>query len=108
MGFILSFIIGIVFSVIGVLQLMGNTSMIHSYHRKRVSEEDMLPFARIMGAGSLVLGATLLTSGTLIALTFFTEQVVYAEVADFILTPGLIIGVIVELVAIIKYNKGLF
>ena len=39
--------IGIVCIVIGVLNTKGNISMLHAHHRKRVSEENRLPFGRI-------------------------------------------------------------
>ena len=45
-------IIGAVLLVIGILNMKGNISTIHRYHRHRVKEEDVLPFGRLMGAGT--------------------------------------------------------
>ena len=40
-GFIVTLLIGIACIVIGIMNSMGNVSMLHSYHRSRVSEEDI-------------------------------------------------------------------
>ena len=42
---IAAIIIGVICIVIGILNMHGNISMIHSYHRKRISEADIIPFA---------------------------------------------------------------
>ena len=41
---IVCMLLGAVLIVFGVLNMRGNLSMLHSYHRKRVSEADRLPF----------------------------------------------------------------
>ena len=34
-------ILGVLISVIGIVNIMGNISTIHSYNRRKVKEEDM-------------------------------------------------------------------
>ena len=38
--------LGIVCIVIGIFNARGDISTLHSYHRKRVSEEDRIPFGK--------------------------------------------------------------
>ena len=44
-AFIVALIVGIICIVLGVLNMRGNISSIHSYHRQRVKEEDIIPFS---------------------------------------------------------------
>ena len=43
-AFIVSALVGIVCIVLGVSNMKGNISSLHSYHRNRVSEEDRILF----------------------------------------------------------------
>ena len=55
-AYILSFIVGAFCIVLGVSNMMGNLSSLHSYHRHRVSEEDRIPFGRRVGLGTVMVG----------------------------------------------------
>ena len=48
-AFIVSALVGIVCIVLGVSNMKGNISSLHSYHRNRVSEEDRILFVRMDG-----------------------------------------------------------
>ena len=39
--FIIQIIIGLALIVVGIFNMKGNISTIHSYHRKRIKEEDI-------------------------------------------------------------------
>ena len=52
--------VGIIISVLGVINMSGNISTIHWYHRKRVSEENVKPFGRLVGGGSLIIGVAII------------------------------------------------
>ena len=39
--FIIQIIIGLIIIIIGTLNMKGNISLLHSYHRKRVKKEDL-------------------------------------------------------------------
>ena len=41
MGNLMLLIIGIAISVLGIVNIKGNISTIHSYNRRKVSEEDV-------------------------------------------------------------------
>ena len=59
-NFIFSIIIGIVFLVIGILNLLGNVNLLHSYHRDNVKEEDKKPFGKLVGIGMIIVGLSLI------------------------------------------------
>lgn len=44
--FIIQIIIGLIIMIIGILNMKGNISLLHSYHRKRVKKEDIIPFEK--------------------------------------------------------------
>lgn len=90
-------LIGIVLIVIGAMTARGNLSLLHSYHIKRVREEDKKPFARIMGIGNIIVGVGLAVCG------FLPENVTTP-----VLTVFLVLGIGLCLFGLIKYNKGIF
>ena len=49
-------IVGVILIVIGITNYRGNISSIHSYHRHRVKDEDVKPFGRLMGSGTIIIG----------------------------------------------------
>ena len=44
-------ILGIFISVIGIVNMTGNISTIHSYNRRKVKEEDVPKYGRAVGTG---------------------------------------------------------
>ena len=97
---ILSIAIGILIIVLGVLNMKGNTKLLHSYHTKRVKEEDRLPFGRKIGAGAIIIGCAIAISSV--------AQLFIPGIANIIMIIGFIPGVILILYALFKYNKGIF
>ena len=99
--FIIQIIIGLVLIVIGIFNIKGNISSLHYYHRKRVKKEDVIPFGKRVGIGSVIIGITIILAGCLTLLN-------YTYISNVILMLGLVIGCILIFYAMIKYNKGLF
>lgn len=108
MDSIFTFLLGILFIVIGVLNRKGNVSMLHSYHIKRVKEEDKLPLGKKVGLGMLILGAALVLMGVLSFLAKYLSQEIFLTIGTVVLGVGLVAGSGISLFAINKYNKGLF
>ena len=94
-------IIGLVLIVIGIFNIKGNISLLHSYHRKRIKEEDIKPFGKKVGIGTIIIGITIILAGLF---TFLN----YANISKVILIIGLITGCIIIFYALFKYNKGIF
>ena len=57
---IIQIIIGLVLIVIGIFNTKGNISLLHSYHRKRIKEEDIKPFGKKVGIGTIIIGITII------------------------------------------------
>ena len=105
---IISIAVGVLCIVLGILLTRGHLSLLHSYHRKRVSEEDRLPFGRLSGAGIITVGAAIAIMGVC---TFFEKQFqnnVYSSIGTAVLIVGTVVGLGLAFYAMIKYNKGIF
>ena len=105
---IVSAIIGVVCIVIGILNRMGNISMLHSYHRKRVSEEDRVPFSKMIGLGMIIIGVAMILMGGLSFLAIALQKNVYSIIGTVFLIVGLVLGLGISFYAMFKYNKGMF
>ncbi|MBO7309793.1 MAG: hypothetical protein J6U86_00175 [Clostridia bacterium] len=107
-AFIGALIVGVICIILGVSNMRGNISSLHSYHRKRVSEEDRIPFGKRVGLGTVIVGASIvILSGFSIA-TLLTNNQLFMYVGYAFLIVGLVIGLIISFHAMIKYNKGIF
>ena len=92
--------IGVFLFVVGILNTKGNISMLHSYHRKRVKEEDVIPFGKKIGAGSIIMGLTIIAAGI--------TDLLSLNIANIVLVVGFIPGIVLIAYAMMKYNKGIF
>ena len=106
--FVITLILSIVFAIIGILNLNGNISMLHSYHRKRVAPEDVKPLGKRVGAGMLICGGASFFYGLFSLIHEFAKHPVFLGIGAAILFVGIAVGLFIQLKAIIKYNKGLF
>ena len=51
-------ILGLFISVLGIVNIFGNVSTIHSYNRRKVKEEDIPKYGKAVGTGTLVIGVS--------------------------------------------------
>ena len=105
---VITAILGIACIVLGIFNMRGHISTLHSYHRKRVSEEDRLPFGRLVGIGTVIIGASLTVFGALSAVKEMTQNAVFTVIGTVLLTVGLVVGFSITFYAMKKYNKGIF
>ncbi len=108
MEYIPIFLIGIACIAFGIMNMKGNLSTLHRYHRDRVSEEDRIPFGKKVGLGTVIIGAAFIVNGALELCAAVTENGVFHTVGTVILFAGLVSGGILAFWAMIKYNKGIF
>ncbi len=94
-------ILGIFISAIGIINMTGNISTIHSYNRRKVSEEDVPKYGRAVGIGTLIIGVSIVVGGVLVLM----DQ---AVLMPYVLIPSVVVGLAFILYAQIKYNHGLF
>ena len=107
-GNIVAFFVGIVCIVLGISNMRGNISSLHSYHRSRVSKEDRLPFGKQVGLGTIIVGIGIIVFSVLSSVTLYTENDIFILVGTAVLIIGIILGLVISFRAMIKYNKGIF
>lgn len=93
-------VFGLLISAIGIVNLKGNVSTVHSYNRRKVKEEDLPKYGRAVGTGTLIMGIALIVS---FITTFWSERLM-----AFIIIPAFVVGLAFILYAQFKYNKGIF
>ena len=105
---IITLALGIICIVVGILNMKGNISTLRARHRKRVTEENRLPFGKMVGAGTIIMGVGLILGGIFFGLYARLENSVYEIVGGVILIVAFTVGTIISFVAMKKYNKGIF
>ena len=106
--YILSAAIGVVLIVLGIFNMKGNISSLHSYHRRRVSEADRLPFGRLVGLGTIIIGIALIVFSACLFAAESASLAILGTVGTAVLIVGLVVGLGLNFFAMIKYNKGIF
>ena len=101
-------LVEIICIVLGISNMRGNISSLHSYHRHRVAEEDRIPFGKQVGLGTVIIGAAISVFSILTAISSCTEKQVFVLIGVAILFAGLAVGLWMSFRAMIKYNKGIF
>jgi uncharacterized membrane-anchored protein len=101
-------VLGILLSVIGVINMTGNISTVHGYHRKRVTEENRKAFGKLVGAGTLIIGLAMIVYGILLFAFEQTQNEAFSVIGVVILLAGIVAGSALSFYAMKKYNGGIF
>ena len=107
-SYIVAFLVGALCIVLGISNMRGNISSLHSYHRHRVSEEDRIPFGKQVGLGTMIVGIGIIIFSILSTVTLYTEHDIFVLIGTAVLIVGIVVGLIISFKAMIKYNKGIF
>ncbi len=98
---IILLVLGLFIGVTGIINMTGNISTIHSYNRRKVTEENAPNYGRAVGLGTLIIGVSLVVA--------FVLTVLELDIAiPFVIIPAIVVGLVFILYAQFKYNKGLF
>ncbi len=98
---IILLVLGLFIAVTGIINMTGNISTIHSYNRRKVTDEDAPKYGKAIGLGTLIIGISLVIA--------FVLTVLNLEIAiPFVIIPAIVIGLAFILYAQFKYNKGIF
>ena len=97
---ILLLVLGVFITGIGLVNMMGNISTIHSYNRKNVKEEDVPKYGKVVGTGTLIIGISIVLG---FVVSFWSE-----EIMGYIILPSVIVGLGFILYGQFRYNKGIF
>lgn len=107
-AFITTGLLGAILIALGIMNMKGNISSLHWYHRQRVTDENRKPFGKLVGLGTLMIGVAIILFGIL----FWIYEVALMEwliiMGSIILGVGIIAGLGLSFYAMIKYNKGIF
>ena len=100
--------LGLLISILGIINMTGNISSLHWYHRQRVTEENRRPFGKLVGFGTLIVGLAFIVFGVLsfVAEKMNTPALVIAGAVE--LVVGIVVGIGLSCYAMFKYNKGIF
>lgn len=97
---IILLILGVFLSVIGIVNIKGNVSTIHSYNRRKVKEEDIPKYGKAIGTGTLIMGAAFVLG---FIVSFWSEKIM-----AYIILASIVVGLSFMLYGQFKYNKGIF
>ena len=97
---IMMLILGLFISVLGIVNISGNISTIHSYNRRKVKEEDVPKYGKVVGTGTLIIGLSFVL-GFIAA--FWSEVTM-----GIIILPSIVVGLAFILYGQIKFNHGIF
>jgi uncharacterized membrane protein len=100
--------LGILVCVLSIINMTGNISTLHWYHRRRVSEENRLPFGRLVGTGTLIIGIALIIFGVMFYVSQKTQLTFLVTIGSALLITAVVTGLGISFYAMIKYNKGIF
>lgn len=106
--FITTIAVGILVMVLGIINMTGNISSLHSYHRHRVAEEDKKPFGKLVGLGTLIIGVGLMAFGALMFALESTGVQMLSIMAPVVLVVSIVVGLAISFYAMKKYNGGIF
>lgn len=107
-AFIITVSLGLLIVILGIVNMTGNISSIHSYHRQRVTEENRKPFGRLVGLGTLLIGIAMILFGILFFIFEQTQLEALVVIGTALLLAGIAAGTAISFYAMIKYNKGIF
>ena len=107
-GNIVAFLVGVVCVILGISNMRGNISSLHSYHRQRVSEEDRVPFGKQVGLGTMLIGIGVIVFSIFSTVALYTANDLFVFIGTAVLILSIVAGLIISFKAMIKYNKGIF
>lgn len=108
LGYVGMVFIGVIISVLGIINMTGNISSLHWYHRQRVTEENRKPFGKLVGSGTLIIGLALMLGGVFLTIAEIASMPWLTLISTVLVVGGAVVGIAVSFYAMFKYNKGIF
>ena len=101
MGNVILLFLGVIISVMGVVNIKGNISTIHAYNRRNVKEDRYTKvWKSSREPGTLVMGISLVLG--------FVASLWSEEMITYIVLIGVVVGLGFILYGQFKYNGGIF
>lgn len=108
LGFFTTAIVGVIIIIIGINNMRGDISSLHSYHRSRVKPEDVRPFGKLVGLGTIIMGISCIVMGASIVISDRSGIGIIATIGGVLMGVGFAIGIAITAHAMKKYNGGMF
>lgn len=105
---IVTLIVGALICFFGVKNMMGDISSLHSYHRSRVKDEDVKPFGKMVGLGTLLCGVGVLIMSAFSFIASLSGIDALVIVGTALMMVGIVVGCVISFYAMKKYNGGIF
>ena len=105
---IVTLIVGALICFFGVRNMMGDISSLHSYHRSRVKDEDVKPFGKLVGIGTLLCGVGVLLMSAFSFVAKMASNEALVLVGTVLMIVCLVVGSVISFYAMKKYNGGIF
>ena len=100
--------LGLIICILGIINMTGNISSLHWYHRQRVTEENKKPFGRLVGLGTLIIGISLIIYAALLFIFEQTKIDALVIIGTVELIASIAVGASISFYAMKRYNGGIF
>ena len=94
-------VLGVFCVILGSFNIKGNIASIHWYNRRKVTKESQLPYCRLVGFGTVLIGLGMILSAVI-------QVLINIEAGAMVTVFFLLIGLSMIVYAQIKYNRGIF
>ena len=106
--FLFTAAIGVVIIVLGAINMTGNVRSLHYYHRNNVAPENLKPFGRLVGIGTIISGVACIILGALTYASIATKIEWLSVIGIVIFALLFAVGLGISFYAMKKYNGGIF
>ena len=89
---LVAILIGVLCMILGISNMRGNISSLHSYHRHRVSEEDRIPFGKQVGLGTVIIGIGIIAMGVFSSVALYTQKEFFHWIGTILLILAILLG----------------
>lgn len=97
-------IIGAIVIVLGIYIMKGNINSIPKRYRHRISEQNRLPYCKLVGLGTVIFGACAMLIVGLSHIASVTQNHLYTSIGSVIIIIGVIVCVSLNIYAVFKYK----
>ena len=105
---VLPLLIGLFVISLGIANFKGHINSLHRYHRHRVTEEDRIPFGRLVGTGTIIIGVGVCIMALCQFAALSSGNNNWMTVGSTLLIIAFVLGLGLNFYGMIKYNKGIF
>ena len=107
-GTVTTIVVGVICIILGIVNMRGNISSIHTYHRYRVSDKDVPIFGKLVGLGTVIIGVGIIAMSVFLFLSELFKNEAISFIGMGLMAIGFIVGISISFYAMKKYNGRIF